>query len=225
GGAIGGLFLSARAARQGGVVRTDGDRGLPAVRLSRVLAGIDLVASRNRRLLRASGNRIYDRQLPRRVGARDRRQGAVQQLHDLNAGDGTFARRHGDVRIHVVALQGTDPERLVFIDLHFSLRALRRVGAAALFRDAATSYFRQLLGAAAAAHCRAHLLLLLDHERLLRRHRPLHGIRGHDRRLLALGRVLAGGHAGGNPRPHRARDLVLALHLERGPVRPPSDGA
>ena len=115
--------------------------------------------------------------------------------------------------------KGPIPNIWFSLDLHFSLRALCGLGAAALFRDAAAAHFRHLLGPAAAARRRPHLLLLLDHERLLRRDRPVHGIRRHDRRLLALGRILARCAAGGGSRPHRARDPVLALYLERVPVR------
>src|SRR5262249_50454070 len=48
--------------------------------------------------------------------------------------------------------------------------------------------------------------------------------RGHDRRLLALGRVLARRHAVGHSGPHRACGSVLALYLERVPLRADPDG-
>ena len=39
-----------------------------------------------------------------------------------------LARRHRDVRLHAVALQGPDPQHLVLADLRVPLRALRRPG-------------------------------------------------------------------------------------------------
>ena len=171
------------------------------------------------RLLRPPRHRLHARQLPRGARPGDRAEGAVEQLRHLDAGDRALARRDRDIGLHAVALQGTHPDRLVRRHLRVPLRALRLLGAAALFRHAGDGHLRHLLGPAAAARGGAHLLLLLDHEGLLRRHRPVDGICRHDRRLLALGRVPARRPAGGDTRPHRARHPVLALHLERVPVR------
>src|ERR1700720_2358065 len=155
-------LLRARAARQGRAFRARGNSGVRALRVPGVLAGIDLVAAGNGGLLRASRDRIYDRQLPRGAVAGDRASSPVQQLHDLDGGNGPFPRRNGDVGLYAVALQGTHPEHLVFAHLHLSLRALCRLGAAALFRYATARHLRHLLGTAVPPRRRPHLLLLLD---------------------------------------------------------------
>ena len=139
------------------------------------------------------------------LAGRHRRPGLRQQLRDRHARDGLLARRDHLQRLHALALQGPGRERLVRHDLRVPHRALHLVGAAALLRHPVDGRLRHLCGAAAAAHRRAHLLLLVDDEGLLRFDRPVDGARRADRRLHALGRVPARGAAVGDPRHRGAR--------------------
>jgi len=112
---------------------------------------------------------------------------------------------------------------LVRNDLCVPLRALHLLGIAVVLRHPKLGHLRHLPRAAAAACGGAHLLLLVADEGFFRRHRSVDGVCRHDRRLQPMGRFCPRRRAISAARDLGACRAVLAVHLERVPVRSDPD--
>ena len=120
--------------------------------------------------------------------------------------------------------RGPIPNTWFCVDLRVPLRALRVLGAAALFRDARLgifdTYWGLLLPHVAVHICFFSWIMKGFFDGIDPSMEYAAMIDGCSR----WGAFLARGHAVGDSRPDRARDSVLALYLERVPVRAHPDG-
>jgi multiple sugar transport system permease protein len=97
------------------------------------------------------------------------------------------------------------------------------MGAAALFRHPVVGHLRHLSRAAAAAHRRPHLLLFVADEGLLRRHRPVDGVAALIDGCTRWGAFLRVALPSAMPGIAALSDPVLAVDMERVPVRADPD--
>src|SRR6266498_3283538 len=201
-----------RRAGAGGALRAD---ALPGV-----LADADRAPAGVRGLLRPPRHAPHPRELRAGLaGAED--PGVLRQQRGAgDAGDRLLVAGDRAQRLHAVALQGGDEQDLVHDDLPVPDGAVHHVGPAAVPPDAGPRHLRYLSGPAPAPRRRARVLLQLGDEGVLRRGGARDGARGVHRRLLALGRVRPDRAAAGAARDRGAGHPLLAVHLERVPVRP-----
>src|SRR5450759_3025323 len=206
-----------------GAVCAGAVRNLLRVRLPGAVADPDVAAARVRRLLCPSRHRVHARQLCRGAARGPDRGSLPQQRVDRDTRDRVLAAGDGIERLHAVAVRRAGIADLVRNDLCVPLRALHLLGLAAVLCYPELGYLRHLSRAASAACGGAHLLLLVADEGFFRRHRSVDGVRRHDRRLHPVGRFHPRRRAVGAARDLGACRAVLAVHLERVPVRPDPD--